>query len=102
MKSQMKCFTLVCGLSVATPTLTIFLDCSDQTTPIYKNNLVTEDGLHTMTGINLSEFLPGSTNELLLGKFRGLSVMAPYSKDPLILTTRRQDSFIVVCMVGMF
>jgi hypothetical protein len=45
-------------------------------------------------------FSPSSPKLLLSGDFDGLTVMEPYSEDPVIITSMRYHGFVIVSMIG--
>ena len=55
-----------------------------------------------MPDIFLQKLIQVPPKQLLSGEFDGLSVMEPYSDDPVILTTRKRHGVVVVCMIGRF
>ena len=63
---------------------------------------MTEEGLFTMREVVLKQFMPGPATLLLSGDFEGLAVMEPYCEDPVILTTRKCQGIVAVCMIGRF
>lgn len=61
---------------------------------------VTEEGLFTLSHLLMQFFSPSSPKLLLSGDFDGLTVMEPYSEDPVIITSMRYHGFVIVSMIG--
>ena len=54
-----------------------------------------------MAEYGASGLLGPSTVPLLEGDYQGLAVMAAYSSEPIIITTEKVESFLVIILIGI-